>query len=99
MTIKLCDVRAQTDPDFVFIDLLKLVGKQVKEIVGDCSREFGDDATFRLIKLVFGDGTEMWFEGEHDFPYVVEVNLGEMPNFDQDTLNALADECEDEFDN
>ena len=90
--ISLEDVRSNRDRDN--IDLLKLLNKQVAEIQGYPSREFGYDATFKLWKLVFTDGTAMFFEGEHDFPYVVEIGRAEFQNFDQNTLNRLCDEFE-----
>lgn len=74
------------------IDLLKLIGKPVKAIVGYTSTQFGPDASFQLLELVFEDGTKLGIEGEHDFPYVVEYGREQQPNFDQETLNSLNDE-------
>lgn len=53
------------------IDLAKLVGKEIANISGYITTEFGDP-TFQLSRIIFTDGTFLWVEGEHDLPYVVD---------------------------
>jgi hypothetical protein len=54
---------------------LKIQGSQIKDIVGYVSNEFGDPI-FKLSKIIFEDGIEYWCEGEHDMPYVTDVDEG-----------------------
>jgi hypothetical protein len=72
------------------ISLPKLLGKQVKDIKGYITKEFGDPV-FQLTWIVFNDGTEVNCEGEHDLPYVVQVR-DTNPNLDDEVLNDLYDQ-------
>ena len=77
------------------LSLLKLVGKEVSDIRGHISGEFGGP-TFVLTEILFTDGTSMGVEGEHDHPYVTEYRAtNPQPNFDDETLQALLDEEQD----
>lgn len=87
---KLKDI--QIGNDGYEISLTKLVDKSIKDIRGYISTEY--DAIFKLTRVEFEDGTFMSFEGEHDFPYL--TNLDKQPNFDSDTLESLAEEQEQE---
>ena len=78
------------------LSLLKIVGKKVKDITGYVSMEFGSPV-FKVSFLVFEDDTELWFEGEHDFPYVTNSAVDLL---DDDLLQEIYDaENEDEDDN
>lgn len=66
------------------LSLTKLMGKQIKDIHGYLSSELGDPV-FKMINVVFEDGTKLGAEGEHDFPYLV----GEQPNHNEETLERL----------
>lgn len=70
------------------ISLSKLVGKQVKDIRGYLSKEFGD-VVFKMTSIVLEDDTKMGCEGEHEFPYLVQYNASKQPNFDDATLERL----------
>ena len=72
------------------ISLVKLIGKPIKDIQGYFTKEFGD-VTFKVTDLVFEDGSEMGFEGEHDLPYLVSYASGQT-NFDYETLERLYEE-------
>ncbi len=52
-----------------YIDLSKLVGKKITGVLGHLTDEFGQP-NFQLDRIVFEDGTHLYVEGEHDFPYV-----------------------------
>jgi hypothetical protein len=71
--------------------LTKLLGKNIVDIKGYFTSEFGD-STFKATALVLEDGTEMGFEGEHDLPYIVEYLKYPQDNFDGETLLRLLDE-------
>jgi len=53
----------------VSISLSKLVGKEIADVEGYITTEFGD-YTFKCSWLRFKDGSELWFEGEHDMAYL-----------------------------
>ena len=57
----------------LYISLNKLHGKAVKDIHGYITTEFGDP-TFKMSKVVFEDGTSVFCEGEHDLPYLTDIN-------------------------
>lgn len=77
------------------ISLSKLIGKQIADIHGYLTREFGQ-VNFKVTHIVFTDGSEMGVEGEHDFPYVVDYGPhNPQPNFDEDTLERLYHEDPD----
>lgn len=74
-----------SDIDKRYISLAKVKGSAIKEVVGYISTEFGDPC-FKLSRIYFEDGTDCWCEGEHDMPYVTDL--------DEDILNQLNDEEE-----
>jgi len=78
------------------ISLSKLIGKEVQDIVGYLSQEFGE-VLFKLTKVVLADGSEMGVEGEHDFPYLVSYGKDSQPNFDDETLEALREEVDSRY--
>lgn len=77
------------------IGLTKLIGKQVKEIRGYLSGEFGDPC-FKLTQIEFEDGTFLGCEGEHDIPYLVSSGRDNQPNYDEETLQRLYDEQDED---
>lgn len=92
--IKLEDVQV----DDYFISLSKLTGKNIKDVICHLSKEFGEDITVVVFRLVFEDGSIMGFEGEHDLPYLTEYRTQKQPNFDDETLSNLYKEIEGEED-
>lgn len=73
------------------LSLLKLVGKQVKDVQGYISREFGHPV-FKLTRIVFEDDTYVYAEGEHDCAYVTDLPSASQPNLDKETLQRFYDE-------
>ena len=71
------------------ISLTKLVGKHIKDIGGYISQCVDGDLVFKLTELTFEDDTKLWFEGEHDFPYLDELNRCPQPNFNIETFETL----------
>lgn len=65
------------------IGLTKLIGKKVKEIHGYLTTEF-DDPVFKMTEIEFEDKTKVYCGGEHDMPYIED--LEKQPNGDYDTL-------------
>lgn len=64
--------------DDYYVSLSKLVGREIKDILGVVGHPFSNDfATFSTLKVVFADGTELRFEGEHDEAYVLDYGRGE----------------------
>lgn len=88
------DVVVESSLGTSYIGISKLTGKKIKEIIGYLSTEFGD-VTFQVSRLIFEDDTEMGFEGEHDFPYLVDYRSMPQPNFDDETLERLVKEDPD----
>lgn len=82
MTIKYSDLKIEGSHT---ISLCDLIGKEIKDIQGYLTNEFGEPV-FRVSTLIFEDGTSMMFEGEHDCPYLVDGYKGNQPNYDQETL-------------
>jgi hypothetical protein len=54
-------------------DLAAILGSPVKHVCGYVSREFGDH-TFKLTRLILEDGRSMYIAGEHDFPYMTDID-------------------------
>jgi hypothetical protein len=77
------------------ISLSNLIGKEIKDITGYLSEEYGD-ITFVLNTVVFIDDTKLGIEGEHDFPFLVEYLKQPQPNFDDETLQRLYEESEED---
>lgn len=94
MTPQLKDIRP--DGDTWQISLTKLTGLKIKDITGYITTEFGDPC-FQLVGLVFEDGAEMGFEGEHDLPYLTSDPKHPVPNMDNETLQHLSDTETDEY--
>jgi hypothetical protein len=55
------------------ISLAKMLGKKIKDVRGYISKEFGD-LTFKLSNIELEDGTKLSCEGEHDFPYIPDID-------------------------
>ena len=84
------------EDDSYYISLSKLFGKNIKDVVAYISGEFGD-YTLAVNKLVFEDDSYLWFEGEHDLPYVVEGGM-EPSYIDYEMLERLYHESEELLD-
>lgn len=72
------------------ISLSKLIGKQIKDVHGSLRTDFGQ-VTMKLTKLIFDDNSFMFFEGEHDFPYLTNGDI-DQPNFNDENLDRLYNE-------
>lgn len=70
------------------ISLVKLTGKQIKDVVGYLASEYSEPA-FKVCAIVMEDGTEIGVEGEHDFPYLTPYRTQPQPNMDDDTIERL----------
>ena len=74
--------------------LTLLTGREIKEVRGYLSQEFGD-AVFKVTEIEFEDGSHIDVEGEHDIPYLSPYD--DTPNMDSDTLNRLCDEQDNDL--
>jgi hypothetical protein len=74
------------------LSLTTLVGKEIRDIQFYISSEL-EEHCIKVRRLVFEDGSEMVFEGEHDFPYLVNLDR-DQPNTDSQTLECLFEEIE-----
>lgn len=70
------------------ISLLKLIGKQVKDIRGYLTGEFGD-VVFQVTEIVFDDDSEVGVDGEHEIAYITTYAKWNQPNMDEFTLERL----------
>lgn len=77
--MKLEGVRVE-DSDYL-LSLSKVLDKEIVDIQGYISNKF-DLLTFKPIKVVFVDGTDMYFEGEQDHPYVVAYGREDHEQFE-----------------
>ena len=55
------------------ISLKRLAGIDIVDIRGYLSKEFGEPC-FKVTRIEFANKKFMYVEGEHDFPYVTELN-------------------------
>ena len=70
----------RTQPRDYEIDLEQVTGSPVIRVVGYIANEFGEPS-FKITRVITADGKDYDAEGEHDFPYLVDL--------DQEKLNAL----------
>lgn len=59
--------------DYV-LSYTKIAGQGIKDITGYISNELGDPV-FKIRKIVLEDNTQLWVEGEHDFPYIADATI------------------------
>lgn len=59
----------------------------IKDVQGYISEEFGDPA-FKLVRIIFEDGTQIEIEGEHDFPYL----CGETDLYNDEVMCSLLEQ-------
>lgn len=78
-----------------FISLTKLTGKVIKDIEFYPSMEFGE-VGLKLCWVTFEDGTQLFIEGEHDFPYVVDYSKERTLLPDEDVLYDLYKQLNEE---
>lgn len=55
------------------LSLSKMTDKKIKDVCGYISMEFGDPV-FKLTTIVMEDGTKYGAEGEHDMPYLTDMD-------------------------
>jgi hypothetical protein len=76
-----------------YISLSKLVGKEISDIQCRISMEFGSPSIV-MFKIVFKDGSGLYCEGEHDFPFVTNIGReGILPS--EEELETIYDEIPD----
>lgn len=51
------------------LSLKRVLDQPIADVLGYVSNEFGEP-TFKLTRLVLGNGVSIRVEGEHDFPYL-----------------------------
>lgn len=73
------------------VSLSKLVGKQIKDVIGYFSSLDGP-LSFKVTHIVFEDDSEVGVEGEHDFPYIVTFAKWKQANLDEETMERLLNE-------
>lgn len=63
---------------YALVSLSKLWGKEIKDVTGYLSTQFGrDNIVFSVSCVEFADGTSLAIEGEHDIAYVTSTELDE----------------------
>lgn len=67
----------------------KLCGREIADVEGRFTAEFGD-VTFKLLRIVFTDGSWLCCEGEHDLPYVTDSIEPILPS--NEVISALYNE-------
>lgn len=65
------------------IDLELVTGSPIVRIVGYISREFGDP-TFQMTRVITADGQSFHAEGEHDMPYLTDLDEAKLEELDPD---------------
>jgi len=60
------------------LDLSEVAGKSIANVYGYVSGEFGDP-TFKLTRIEMSDGKIYDVEGEHDMPYLTDIDF-ELPD-------------------
>lgn len=91
--IKVSDLKTDYTESYE-LSLVKLLGKQIKDITFYLSDEFGD-TTIKLCDVILEDGSRMGVEGEHDFPYLVDYAKYPQKNINDETLARLFQEDND----
>ena len=66
-----------------YLSLAKVKGESIVDVIGYICNEFGEP-TFRLCRIIFGDGSEIYCEGEHDMPYVTDLDQALLEKIDSD---------------
>jgi hypothetical protein len=99
MTVHIQDVKGQTVNEewrWYYLSLSKLVGKKIVDIEFTINME-GPEPLIEVRRVIFDDNSMMWFQGEHDMPYLVHYTSDfTQPNTDEETLRRLRLEYEAE---
>jgi len=74
------------------ISLVKLAGKNIKDIFGVLCKVNGVEPVFQISRIIFDDNSEAGAEGEHDFPYLTEFACSDDHNLDSETIQRLYNE-------
>lgn len=72
------------------ISLTKLTGCAIADIAGYITEEFGDP-NFKITRIIFADGQSIDVGAEHDCPFLYREEE-EVPNLNEDALNALLEQ-------
>lgn len=74
---------ARVEGSTYLLSLKKLLdGREIDDIHGCIDYEFGEPV-FHVSFLVLKDGTQFFFEGEHDLPYLIDGSA-KMPVFPEE---------------
>lgn len=84
------------DKDDFYMSVSKLAGKKIKDITCYISDPYGGGAIPVLSTLIFEDGTEMDFEGEHDTAYLVHYGTKKSAKWVVDLEDLYEDYDEDD---
>lgn len=87
--MKLSDVIFDKDP--YHLSLSKITGKKIKDIEVGVSTEF-IDPVLQILGIYFEDGTKLWCGGEHDLPYLEDIDENVLP--DDETLLNLDEQSQ-----
>jgi len=72
------------------LSLSKMAGKNIVDVIGYVSTDFGEDApVFKTTRVVFEDGQLVRFQGEHDIAYIPANDGADWLSVD--FLNSLND--------
>lgn len=77
------------------VSIEKWLGVGVKDILIYFSTELGE-VTAKLSKIVFDDGTMLYVEGEHDFPYLADAGKSTPAKFTCDEMERIRKLVDDE---
>lgn len=80
---KILAAKVNPAKDYNILSLSKILGKEIKDIhcMVDDSMSMGEPC-ISVSKVIFTDNTSLWFEGEHDYAYLVN-------GYDQDGVLGM----------
>lgn len=67
----------KTQPYSHEVDLELITGSPIVRVVGYVTNEFGD-LTFKATRVITAAGDSYGIEGEHDLPYVIDLDAGKL---------------------
>lgn len=66
------------------IDLDRVTGSAPAKVFGYVTNEFGDPS-FKMTRIVMQDGKSYYCEGEHDYPYLTDLDEEKLREFGDKT--------------
>lgn len=61
------------EKDDFYLSCTKISGKKIKDVIGFVRNEY-DEPSFQISAIIFEDNTKQRIEGEHDFPYLIDLD-------------------------